>query len=648
MWNPTNKAVCHLKCADLSTVEAKERATSETSTRQPQVQTFTRLSKPMANPYKPIKLTGGSDEQEAIWAYLLDGDMGHCVINAGPGTGKTHTMIQYCLRAPKSLSILFCAFNKHIATEAQGKLEASGCSNVTARTLHSVGNSMIRSLYPKTDVDDMKVWRIIKSVYPEPLSTDSFKTLEWKNFVKVLRDLTGHVKNYLIDYTANPDVLFARLEELVDRHAIDITTEQLRTATSLLPAILRKDIEQISTVIDYDDMIWLPVVLKLSPTEKYDVVIIDESQDLNAPQHEMLFLLPNPQSSRSRGGRIAVVGDRRQCIYSFRGSLHNSIDALSSRLGETALGVREFPLTITRRCPKSHVRLAANLFPDISALPDAPEGEIIETDRDSATAMMKVGDMVLCRINKELIRTAYSLIRRGVRPAIKGRDLGKSLLAFIDDLKTVMDKELIDQPSVGSEREITRFSRALNTYAVEQMEKLQELGDKAAGRMAALQDKFDCMSEFIANSSTISEIGSRIRQLFPENKEAGMENAVILGTIHRLKGLESDRVFVLCPELIPHPAAKQQWELEGEKNLAWVACTRAKFDVEKGDMGTGTLVFCGPVPEIYGYEDGVVGFAGISWDSPESQDSQVESRKDSRRLRSSVPEDEFDFHEGSY
>ncbi len=60
---------------------------------------------------------------------------------------------------------------------------------------------------------------------------------------------------------------------------------------------------------------------------------------------------------------------------------------------------------------------------------------------------------------------------------------------------------------------------------------------------------------------------------------------------------EAERVFVLSPELLSHPSAHKSWELEQERNLAYVAVTRGKYDVAKGAVGT--LIFVGPLLSIY-------------------------------------------------
>ena len=45
-----------------------------------------------------------------------------------------------------------------------------------------------------------------------------------------------------------------------------------------------------------------------------------------------------------------------------------------------------------------------------------------------------------------------------------------------------------------------------------------------------------------------------------------------------MKGLEADRVWVIKPEVIPHPKAKG-WQLEQEYNILYVAVTRAKREL---------------------------------------------------------------------
>jgi DNA helicase-2/ATP-dependent DNA helicase PcrA len=530
--------------------------------------------------YKPITKAPGSHEQEAIWEYMLNGT-GHIVINAGPGVGKTWVGVQGCLRIPKTKSIYFVAYNKHIADEANEKLKISGCGNVEAVTFHSLGNRIIRQNFPACQINENKMEEILQGLHPKPLQD----VAEWWRMINLANKLCGLVKNYNLDY--NTDNFKEELEKVADHHGVDLNGVYPKSYPLITPA-LDKCKEMVTVSVDFDDMIWLPIVLDLRIKYPCDIIFTDESQDLNVVQHDLIFRAIKPNS------RVFVVGDRRQSIYGFRGAHTASIDELKRRLAATPKGVQEFPMTITYRCPKSHVRLAQAISPDIRALDDAPEGVIDTMTPKQAIKEMKPGDMVMCRVNAALIQCAYGLIKRGIRPILKGRDLGAGLLALIEKL----------EKSVDPKREMASLSEALNQYSYAEQTKLLALGDKAKGRVAALADKCDCLREFIANSKSIGEMQVRISTLFEKANDSSLEkggddkvNAVVLGTVHRTKGLEAERVFILAPELIPFPAARQAWEQEQEVNIAWVAATRAKFNRETG--APGTLVFCGAIPAIY-------------------------------------------------
>ncbi len=545
--------------------------------------------------FEPIVRMPGSDEQDAVFECMRDGDE-HIVVNAGPGTGKTWTMVQGVLRLPKSVKVRGVAFNKHIAVEMSGKLAASGCMNAQFVTCHSAGNTILKREFRGVTIDDGKMRAILEKLSPEP----QFGKSEWRRTLNLAAKLAGFVKNYLIDYRAPG---FAEeMERLADHHGLDFKSvshgayvrssmdkplANIYDAIDLVPRALDRCKYEASSVIDYDDMVWLPIVLGLS-FDRCDMLIGDEQQDSNAVQHEFMMRMGD-------GARIVVVGDKHQAIYGFRGAHESSMEVLTEALRSSQRGVREFPLTITRRCPKLHVMMAQQLYPDIVALEDAPLGEIDVLDADDAHNHMALGDLVLCRVNKELIGCAYKLMKRGVRPLIKGRDFGKGILSF---LKTLSESANTAYP--GTIPEMERLHKALDAYRREELDKLLPLGEKAEGRVEMLNDKCSCMSEMLANSANVVELRDRITKLFglDSDEDPKMSDVVTLGTVHRTKGLEAARVFVLAPELMPHPAARKRHELVCERNLAWVAVTRAKFDNSKGQPGT--LIFCGCVPPMFG------------------------------------------------
>ena len=72
--------------------------------------------------------------------------------------------------------------------------------------------------------------------------------------------------------------------------------------------------------------------------------------------------------------------------------------------------------------------------------------------------------------------------------------------------------------------------------------------------------------------TNVDELKDRVNSIFDGEKN----DAIQLSTIHKAKGLESDNVFILCPSLMPSKLAKKEWEIETERNLIYVAYTRAK------------------------------------------------------------------------
>jgi hypothetical protein len=64
----------------------------------------------------------------------------------------------------------------------------------------------------------------------------------------------------------------------------------------------------------------------------------------------------------------------------------------------------------------------------------------------------------------------------------------------------------------------------------------------------------------------------KIKELFSNDKKSG----ICLSNMHKSKGLESERVFIIHQELIPSKYAKLPWQMEQERNLEYVAYTRAK------------------------------------------------------------------------
>ena len=83
-------------------------------------------------------------------------------------------------------------------------------------------------------------------------------------------------------------------------------------------------------------------------------------------------------------------------------------------------------------------------------------------------------------------------------------------------------------------------------------------------------DKLGALDALGANLINTSSVIDRIYEIFADDK-AG----IILSSVHKAKGLEADKVFIVEPQKMPAAWVKQDWEREQELNIQYVAYTRA-------------------------------------------------------------------------
>ena len=453
----------------------------------------------------------------------------HLVVKADAGSGKTTTIVEALKTLPKTDKILFSCFNKAIANE----LARRAPSFATVGTLHSVGfSSLKKSLSSKPEVDDSKVWNIAKEIFPE---------YEDKPLHSPLRKLVSLVKATLVDPT---DLVAIR--EVAVHYGVELNGDEDKIVDAI-PQAIKMCLER-TYVIDYDDMIWLPIVMDLS-LGHYDWVFVDEAQDLNACQLELVTRLVNST------GHIVAVGDEKQSIYGFRGADVDAIPNIIERLDADTL-----PLGMSYRNATAILDHVKKELPHVAteAAPWAEEGVVYYTRYDKMMGEAEDGDLILCRVNAPLVKACYSFIRRGTKAVIRGRDIGKSLLAFIDKLQPGSLADLL----VG-----------ISNYKHEQAEKLR-LANKE-DRIESLYDRCDTLTALCEGARDLSELRSNIGKIFNDIQRQG----IILSSVHRAKGDEADRVYILEPKLMPHPLAKADWQQAQEQNIKYVALTRAKREL---------------------------------------------------------------------
>lgn len=460
------------------------------------------------------------------------------VVRARAGCGKSTSCVEIIKRLDRTQRIVYIVFNKHTVEDFKHKCPAYA----QVRTANSLGYAAVRKAFPNAIFDEEE--RKISIILEQVLDKQQFKHLHG-----IVKQLVSLSQVNLLAHKQGPKgwAVEARdLDQLVAYHNIDLNGDRERIYQTV-NLVLTADANQ-EGLISYDDQIWFPIIKNL-PMDKYDVVIGDEAQDFNAAMLELAV------RSLKENGLFIAVGDEFQSIYGFRGADCNSIPHIIERMHADVL-----PLPITYRNPRKVVARVNTRFPyiDFFAAPWAEEG-IIRDDVPYTKALTEMvdGDMVLCRCNAPLVAPAMALIRRGVKATIRGRDIGSNLISLIRKVKAV---DLVDL--VGK----------LNDYVKEECAKLLAAEKELQAQM--LMDKVGTVLALADGENTISGLEDKIEDIFSDHVDG-----VVFSSIHKAKGLEAKRVFILKPELMPHPAAKQPWELEQERNMEYVALTRTLHEL---------------------------------------------------------------------
>ena len=488
----------------------------------------------------------------------------HLVVDAKAGSGKSFTI----LAAIETLSVngglqggtLLMAFNKNIADELVDKARAKhipvgGFNGVTIKTFHSLGFAAWRRYMgrnTKVRVDDRKSWKLLNAGVEIKQIDEEVVKMYGSTACKLVALAKNAGVGCVIDgvrIQATSDVF----EQLFTHHNMQLQNDdcELEDAIDLAIWLLRRS-AKVKNILDFNDMLWLPVVYGANFFQNRRV-FVDELQDTNALQLEIAV-----RSLKSgNNGQFVGVGDPHQAIYGFRGADSDAFNNVIDRFGASVL-----PLSICYRCSAAVIREAQRICPDIEASPDAIEGSVTHRAGYTVDFFAETADMaVLCRNNAPLIAMAYALIGRGVAAHVLGREIGEGMLKLIDKMNATDIDMLIE-----------RFDK----YFSREVQKAEKKGRNR--RVATLDDQKTCLEVFIDNltetNRSIAGLKRQISRIFDEDA-AG----VTLSSIHKAKGREWENVAILDRELMPSPYATKPWQALQEKNLEYVAITRAKVNL---------------------------------------------------------------------
>lgn len=483
----------------------------------------------------------------AIKSALLGGSR-NLLLAAVAGSGKTSTILWLvgCLFAAVGLrrpSVLYTSFAKRNIDDVLPRLP----QGVDAKTMHALGLRAISGASKgRPKVDNGKARKLVADVVKDSEERRKLAPLVYKLLGAatsqglVPASVDGH---RLMDDT--PESWF----DLCERFSVEAAPEVLDRAIVVAREVLAAKLRDLAT-IDFDDMLLSPVVHGLR-TAQYGLVFVDEAQDLSPIQQAFLKALVAP------GGRVVIVGDECQAIYGFRGADTDSLGTLAAEWD-----AERFPLARSYRCPQAVGPLVTPLVPHFEVHEDNEDG-VVEKRGDAFKALPHMGptDFVLCRNNAPLVSLAYAALVQRIPVRVLGRDLGAGLLALVKRLNPLNVADLLVKVDAYQTRESAKLLAANQEH-----------------RVAALVDKCSCLRVIAREADDLAQLAADIEGLFVDDAEKA--GRLTLSSVHKAKGLEADRVWILDRELLGRARkGATDEQIRQEANLAYVAYTRTKREL---------------------------------------------------------------------
>ena len=336
---------------------------------------------------------------------------GPCLVLAGAGSGKTRVitnkiayLVQEC--GYKARNIAAVTFTNKAAREMKervgqtlGKGESKG---LIVSTFHTMGLTIIRREYKALGLkagfslfDDQDQLALLKELTETQIDGDK----------DLLRSLMSTISNWKNDMLT-PDQAKARAQgeqEQLFAFCFEMYQKQMKAYNAL----------------DFDDLIAMPVLLLKTNQEvrerwqsRIRYLLVDEYQDTNTSQYELVRLLVGER------GRLTVVGDDDQSIYSWRGAKPQNLVLL----GEDYPNLRLIKLEQNYRST-SRILRAANILiannPHVyekslfSEIPDGEKLKVLNAKNEEHEAERITGEIIAHKFLNRTEYKDYAVLYRG-------------------------------------------------------------------------------------------------------------------------------------------------------------------------------------------------------------------------------------------
>lgn len=491
-----------------------------------------------------------SPQQQGFFDFVDDPNGENAIVEAVAGAGKTTSLVEAMRRMDGR--VFAGAYNSKMAKELRER--TSSMSNIWAKTFHGMGMGALqfrlKGIKSRLEPDDKKVRKLVDAFILEKGRAD-------------LNDVATCVVNCVSMAKQRgigvcfPDTDISWVEMIEHFGLTDDLPEgyedRLDIVVKFARVILRRSnqIAKEEAVIDFDDMVYLPLLWNLRLL-KFEWVLVDEAQDTNPTRREFAKRLLAPN------GRFIAVGDPHQAIYGFSGADNDAL----AQIGRD-FNAKTLPLTVTYRCPKSVVEVAQRYVSHIQAHESAPDGLYTEQPFEALTGQLEPGDAVLCRYNKYLVNLCFKLIREGKPARIEGRSIGAGLVALTRKWKVQKLEALADRVQSWQDREVAKAEAKQNDT------KADQIRDRAETLLVLIERGQE------QGCKDADALRTMISSMF-EDDVSDSKGLITLCSVHRSKGLEWDRVFILGLDELMGRECSQEWQTQQEVNLQYVAVTRSQ------------------------------------------------------------------------
>ena len=464
-----------------------------------------------------------------------------------PGTGKTTKLLKYVqtfLKLGTPLDrIGYFAFTRKAANEAKERM---------------------LKLYPQYGYRELKNFRTLHSLAFWKLGMKKHSVMQPENYEKVGEGVgievtvynSGQEETGYIDSDSEYFNLIniARIKNhtLKEEYDTDLYSDDLDYN---FLEIIEKELNSYKNFYklkDYTDMIEEFIVSNLCPT--FDVVFIDEAQDLSPIQWKMYDLL------KKNSKIVILAGDDDQAIYGWAGA------DVKRFQDEPA---KEKVLPQSYRVPIKVQQIANSIISQIETRipkkwePRDNEGHCEEVYSIEEVDLTKGNWLVLARTNYRLIKLKPYLMERGIYFEYKDRK------SFSAKLYKAIEN-------------FTRWTKGNPLTPAE----IKDIFDYTGHDFTFDEDKtYDCMDFGIDYSDTWYETFNAdpeqtlyIRQMLSNEEKLSQDARVKLSTIHSAKGGEADNVLLILDntDKIREAIEKSPEKADEEHRVWYVGVTRTK------------------------------------------------------------------------